>query len=427
MSWRLRPSSVVGETHVPGDKSIAHRALMLGAMAEGRSILRNLPTGADVRATASALRQLGTLIYDLEPHLTEIIGTTLHVAEDPVDCANSGTTMRLLAGILAGHSFNTVLTGDASLSRRPMRRIIEPLENMGAQVCAEDGHAPLSIYGDRLHGIVYRLPVASAQVKSAVLLAGMLAEGKTSVYEPLVSRDHTERLLTASGVAVRKAQDWIEIDGDQRPSPLRMEIPGDISSAAFLFAAAAMTGGSVCVRDVGVNPTRTRFLGVLEEMGAIVRIENLREVCNEPYADVTVAGSVHSSITLAEADVPLLIDELPLVALLATQCHGTTVIRGASELRVKESDRLSSVAKLLDALGASVQESMDGLVVRGPTRLSGGVTLTSEGDHRIGMLGAVAGLAAQGESFINGTEAVAVSFPAFADTLRMLGAKIDSA
>jgi 3-phosphoshikimate 1-carboxyvinyltransferase len=414
-----------GSAVVPGDKSISHRALMLASLACGTSEIRNLASGADVLATIECLRALGPEI-DVEDSRAVIqsIGT-FQPPRDALNAANSGTTMRLLTGILAGQSFASCMAGDASLSSRPMTRIIQPLTRMGAHIDSVDGRAPLTIRGAELRGISYRSSVASAQVKSCLLLAAMLADGVTTIEESTQTRDHTERLLTQTGVSILSRDRTVSITGGQRPAPFMMDVPGDMSSAAFLFAAAAATNGCVTVDGVGVNPTRTAFLDVLTRMGAGVRVEHMRVRHGEPIAQVTVQGRVTLPIDMGPQDVPSLVDELPLCALLATQANGESVVRGATELRVKETDRISGVVSSLQRLGANVRELPDGFAVQGPTPLTGAV-VTAAGDHRLAMMLAVAGTIADGETVIEGAEAAVVSFPEFAATWHSLGGRIDA-
>jgi 3-phosphoshikimate 1-carboxyvinyltransferase len=409
MKWQVSPSLVTGIAEVPGDKSIAHRALMLASLAAGHSEIDNLPNGEDVQSTARCMSALGASIH--------ISDTTTHVeapeqlreASVPLDAGNSGTTMRLLAGILAGQPFPSCLTGDASLSRRPMSRVVEPLKRMGADIRAEDGHAPLTIGPSNLRGIEYVLPVASAQVKSAVLLAGLFAEGTTRVVEPAPSRDHTERMLAALGVPVEREGDSVAIHGGAHLRPFSTRVPGDISSAAFLFAAAVLTGGEVTVRNVGMNPTRAALLAVLQRMGAAVSVAKERSEMGEQVADVTVSGSITGPLVVTPQEIAVVIDELPVLALLATQAAGTSTVRGAGELRVKETDRT---------------ELPDGFVIRGGTRLRGN-TVSSFGDHRLAMMLAVAGAVADGLTTVEGAEAADISYPQFAATLAALGGRIE--
>ncbi len=400
-----------GEATVPGDKSISHRALIFAALAEGPCRIEGLSTGADVRSTASCLRQLGVCIdADGTVHGVGLHG--LRAPEAPLDCGNSGTTMRLLAGVLAGSGVGGTLDGDESLRRRPMARVLDPLRAMGAICEATDGRAPLHFAPGRpLRGVDHVLPIASAQVKSALLLAGLWAEGRTSVREPSLSRDHTERMLAAFGAPI--ANTTIHRTDILR-APATLHIPGDPSSAAFLLGAALLVpGGSVTVRNVDGNPTRTGLLDVLDRMGARITRTPRGEAAGDPVIDCTARHGPSLTATVVEPhEIPALVDEVPLLAALATQAHGTTEIRGAGELRVKESDRLAAIAAGLAALGANIEELEDGLRIHGPTPLRG-ATVDSHGDHRIAMSLAVAGLVATGETVIRGAEWVDISFPGF--------------
>ncbi len=426
MKWRITPSILEGSITVPGDKSIAHRALMLGALADGVSDIHGLPAGEAVRATAACVGLLGV---DVQVDGTSARITSPGYLSAPMQdlyAGNSATTMRLLTGILAGQPFSARLTGDEYLSRRPMQRVIEPLSRMGADIRSQDGRAPLYVAGRDLHGIHYTLPVASAQVKSAVLLAGLFAEGETEVVEPVPTRDHTERLLRALDITVRQQNGAVNVGGGQRPRPFTLDVPGDVSSAAFFFAAAALTGGEICVRDLGVNPTRVAFLEVLKRMGAGVEVQHCGEHMGEPVANVTVSGPIREPVEIGPNEVSLLIDELSLVVLLATRARGSSMVRGAAELRVKESDRIRSVVSVLRPMGADLDELPDGFVVRGPSLLRG-AAVQARGDHRVAMMAAVAAMAAKGETVVDGAEAAAVSFPEFASCFRQAGGAIDAA
>jgi 3-phosphoshikimate 1-carboxyvinyltransferase len=424
MKWRVSPSRVSGQMRLPGDKSLSRRALIMAAMANGRSEIRGLSDGADVRSTADCLRRLGVIIRT-EGDVTVVeSGATLAPPQLDLCAGNSGTTMRLLAGVLAAQPYSSRLTGDESLSKRPMERVAEPLRRMGAAVATRDGVPPLEITGARLNGIHYQTPVASAQVKSAVLLAGVYASGETSVTEPVPSRDHTERMLDALGVPVRISGTTASISGGSLPRPLIAGLPGDPSSAAFFFAAASLTGGQVVAENMLLNPTRLGFGRVLERMGVRVQSDVRRHAVGEPVGTMEVEGPPTRAVTIAADEVPSLIDELPLVALLATQISGVTSVRGAAELRTKETDRIEAVASSLGAMGANVQALPDGFEVRGPTVLSA-AELDSRGDHRLAMTLSVAGLIANGITTIAGAEAAEISFPNFPDTLRRLGADLE--
>jgi 3-phosphoshikimate 1-carboxyvinyltransferase len=422
--WIVRGGDAVrGSLTVPGDKSISHRALLLGALAHGDTRVWGWLRGADCLATAAALRTLGVPIAEgAEGELT-IAGAGPEAWGEPgevLDVGNSGTTFRLLTGLLAGRPFFSVLTGDASLRRRPMRRVVEPLRAMGAAISGRAGgeYPPLALQGGPLRGIAWRSPVASAQVKSALLLAGFQAAGETSVSEPFLSRDHTERMLPAFGVPVQRDGSRVSISGGQRLRATSLRVPGDLSSAAFFLAAAAIDpAGEVEIRGVGVNPTRTGILGALERMGARIRRHDLRAEAGEPVADLGIRGGRLTGIRLRAAEIPALIDELPILAVAALFAEGETLIEGAAELRVKEVDRLAALEGELSRLGGEIRVEGDTLRIRGGRRLTGG-TVESRGDHRMAMSLAVAALFAEGETTIRDVGCVDTSFPGFADALR---------
>jgi 3-phosphoshikimate 1-carboxyvinyltransferase len=406
---------VAGELTVPGDKSIAHRALMLAALAQGESWVHGLPDGEDVLATVGCLRSLGANILR-SSGTARIRGAGLAsfaTPHGPLDCANSGTTIRLLLGVLAGSSVSATLDGDASLRRRPMDRVLEPLRIMGAKIESREGRAPVAVTGTSLQGRRHTLPVASAQVKSALLLAGLSASGPTTIVEPTPTRDHTERLLRAMGTDVSATVEGIVIRPSHQPlRPIELSVPGDFSSAAFWMAAAALRPGwSVIIGDIGLNPTRTAFLTLLQSMGAEVKVEEPTADI-EPCGQVTVTGHGLRAVVLGAADVAAAIDEIPALMVLATQAEGTTTIDGAGELRVKESDRIATMADGLRRMGAVVEERPDGVSINGPTPLNG-TTVESHGDHRVAMALAVAGLLASGPTTIEGADCVAVSYPNF--------------
>ncbi len=410
---------LAGRVRISGDKSISHRAALVGALARGDTVIHNFLRADDCLHTLSCLKAVGVSIEDEgDGVLVHGAGAQWRQPSAALDAGNSGTTMRLLAGILAGQRFSAEITGDASLRRRPMDRVIEPLAQMGAQIVAlGDGRfPPLRITGGSLRGIAYTLPVASAQVKSAVLLAGLLAQGQTSVVEPTPTRDHTERMLAAFGAPVRRDGNRVSLTA----AALRgreVHVPGDISSAAFLLAAAAARPGSeLTVEDVGLNPTRTGVLDVLRSMGARVEIRQTGEDNGEPVGSVTVRGQRLRGVTIGGSLIPRVIDELPVLCVTAAAAEGETVISGAAELRVKESDRIAVIARGLRALGGEVEERPDGLTVYGSS-LHGG-RVASAGDHRIAMAFAVAGLLADGPVTIEGAESIAVSFPEFTRVLR---------
>ena len=420
-------ASLRGQVRVPGDKSISHRALMLGGLADGTSQIGGFLPSKDCLATLGCLRALGVKVEAHDATTLTIHGhglRGLRAPVSPLDCVRSGTTMRLLAGILAGQAFASILTGDRQLLRRPMRRIAEPLRRMGAEIDTTDGYAPLCIHGRRLHGYDHALPVASAQVKSALLLAGLDADGPTTVRQPGPARDHTERMLSAMGAAIDVAGLTVTLSTPVSLSPLSITIPGDMSSAAFpLVAGALVLGSDVTVASVGLNPTRAGLLDVLQEMGAEISSSNEHESGNEPLADVTVRSSALRGVTVGGDTVVRMIDEFPALAVAATQAHGATIVRDAAELRVKETDRIATVVRELRAMGAQIEPLPDGFVVQGPTPLHGAV-VNSHGDHRLAMALAVAGMVADAAVVVQGAECIADSFPGFGELLRGLGATI---
>jgi 3-phosphoshikimate 1-carboxyvinyltransferase len=420
---RVEPAAaVVGHVVVPGDKSISHRSVLLGGLGEGETHVKGFGRSADTMATVHAMRALGVEVEELGDDELVVHGVGLRglrAPDEPVDCANAGTLIRLLAGIVSGQTGRFELTGDESLRSRPMERIAEPLRRMGARITTEDGHAPVVIEGsDALVGIDYALPVASAQVKSAVLLAGLNASRETTVVEPKPTRDHTELMLEAGGVKIRRRPGSVTVDASGAIRLGELVVPGDFSSAAPLFVAAALVPGSdVTVHELGLNPRRAALLDVLERMGARVSIYNRRRAGREPVGDVQVQHAELVATAITPDEVPLLVDELPLVALLGSHARGETVVRGAAELRVKESDRIEAVTDLLRACGAKIHSTEDGWKITGvPRRLKGG-KVAAQGDHRIAMLGAIAGLSSRGGVEIEGADTVAVSFPGFFDLL----------
>lgn len=414
-----------GRVCVPGNKSISHRALLLGALAEGDSQVSGFLTSGDCLATLDCLRALGVEIETHGETTLTIHGHGLYglqASTAPLNCVRSGTTMRLLAGILAGQSFESTLTGDPQLLRRPMRRIVEPLHRMGAEIEDTDGCAPLIVRGRALRGYDHTLAVASAQVKSALLLAGLYADGPTIVREPGPARDHTERMLAAMGANIETSGLTITLSPclPLSLSPLSLSIPGDISSAAFpLVAAALIPGSEVTIADVGVNPTRTGVLEVLRAMGANVALDNEHEQGGEPVADVTVRSSNLMGVEVGGDTVVRTLDEFPVLAVAATQARGTTRVRDAAELRVKETDRIAAVVTELRTLGAHIDPLPDGFIIEGPTPLHGAV-VDSHGDHRLAMALAVAGLIAEGETVIENAECIPDSFPGFVELMRAL-------
>lgn len=414
-------AGVRGDLAVPGDKSISHRALLLGAIAEGESEIRAFGRSGDTLSTVSALRRLGVEIAEGD-EIVRVRGVGLRGLRPPggpIDCGDAGTLMRLLAGILAGHEGAFELVGDESLSRRPQERIAEPLRRMGARVETTDGHAPVRIEGGPLGPLRYELPVASAQVKSAVLLAGLYAGcGPTTVVEPAPTRDHTERMLAAAGARVRVRPGEASVWPVECLTPLSLDVPGDFSSAApFLVAATLLPGSELRLRGVNVNPTRIGFLHVLERMGARISLFNRRAAGGEPVADIEVSSAPLVATAIEPMEVPLLVDEVPLFALAAARARGESVVRGAQELRAKETDRIESVTTSLRALGIRIAATDDGFGVRGvPTRPKGG-GMRCAGDHRIAILGAIAGLVSREGVRIEDAEAVSISFPGFFELL----------
>lgn len=411
-----RVASIRGEFRPPSDKSLTHRAYMLGAIASGPSMIRNPLRGEDCESTLRSLEQLG-LRAEVEPRETLLIpAKEWKQPVAPLDCGNSGTTMRLLSGLVASRPLITRLVGDESLSRRPMKRISEPLGMMGAEVKGET--PPLEIHGGELRGIAYRTPVASAQVKSCVLLAGLRASGETSVIEPVGTRDHTERMLASAGVALQREGQKVSLAGGQRPARFEFSVPGDISSAAFFMVASAMLPDSeVVATEVGANPFRTGILEIFADAGVPFWLDHRKEELGEPVQSVRVRSSeTLRSFRIEGEVVPRLIDEIPVLAVLATQCEGTTEIRDAKELRVKESDRIELMADGLRRMGAYVETFPDGMAITGPAKLKG-INVDARGDHRIAMAFAVAGLVAEGTTEIEGADTIRTSFPDFEQEL----------
>jgi 3-phosphoshikimate 1-carboxyvinyltransferase len=414
-------SSVVGHIAVPGDKSISHRAVLLAAISEGATRITGFGRSADTEATVAAVRALGAEVAEEGDDSLVVHGVGLRGLRQPpgpIDCGNSGTLMRLLAGILAGQQGRFELTGDESLSSRPMERIAEPLRRMGARVETTDGRAPIVVEGGDLTAIDYELPVPSAQVKSCVLLAGLYARGRTRVVEPVPTRDHTELMLAAAGAPLRRRGKSITIAPAERLELGSIHVPGDASSAApFVVAATLLAGSELTVHGVGLNPTRTGFLDLLARMGARLTVVNRGRLGRELVGDLDIRHAELVAASVEPAQVPLLVDELPLFALAAGCARGESVVRGAGELRAKETDRIETVTNALRALGIRISASDDGFGVRGvPTRPKGG-GVDSGGDHRIAMLGGTAGVASREGVTVKGAEAVAASFPGFFELL----------
>ena len=422
--WKIEKAPALqAELTVPGDKSISHRAIMFAALASGRATVTGFLPGEDCLSTMKAFQQLGVKITrtDETTVIIEGNGGQFTAPKGDIDCGNSGTTMRLMCGILAAQPFRCRLTGDASLSKRPMRRVIDPLTQMGAKITAEGerGSAPLIIEGGLLEGIEYTAPVASAQVKSAVLLAGLFASGKTTVSEPAQSRDHTERMLAWHQVPLQKDGLTVSVNGGAQLTARDFAVPGDISSAAFwLVAAAAQPGSHLRIKNLGLNPARTGVLAVLARMGAQVT-ETLENSDCEPSGTVEVRGTRLRATTIGGAEIPNVIDELPILAVAAALAEGRTIIRDAHELRVKETDRIAAVANNLRAFGVRVEEKDDGMEIEGGAKLHG-AEVESFGDHRIAMAFAILATFAEGTSLIRDTDCVATSYPGFYDTLRRL-------
>ena len=424
----VRPArNIRGSVELPGDKSISHRYGMLAGIAEGPSRLENYSTGADCASTLSCMRSLG-VEWSRKPggNVIEIEGRglSLRAPEGPLDCGNSGSTMRMLSGIVAGQRFSSEMIGDESLSRRPMERVIQPLSAMGAQIRSRDGKPPLRVSGTALKAVDYKVPVASAQVKSCLLFAGLFAEGETRVEEPIRTRDHSEVALRAFGVHLDRksvgAGSEVRIRGGQRLRGVEFRIPGDLSSAAFFFSAAALFPGSkLTIPHLLMNPTRARLLDILMQMGLRIAVTQLEEVQGELVGSLEIEGGKLKGIRIAGADSAALIDEIPVLAAIAPFSEAGIEVRDAKELRVKESDRIAAVAANLRRMGAEVEEREDGLEIRGGQTLHG-AELESYGDHRIAMAFAIAALGATGDTLIRGAESAAISYPAFFQTLEAI-------
>lgn len=423
LSLTYKKPTLKGSIQVPGDKSISHRAIMFGSMATGTTTVEGFLMGDDCLSTISCFKKLGVKI-----DITDKLVTIQSEGEDSwiepsevLDTGNSGTTTRLMLGLLAGTGFHSVLAGDESIAKRPMKRIINPLREMGADIRGrQDGqYTPLAVQGISLKAIDYTLPVASAQVKSAILLAALKAEGKTIIHEPIASRDHTEIMLEHFGATITREDHLIKLEGGQKLTAANVQVPGDISSAAFMIGAALITEGSkVILKNVGINPTRTGILDVVEQMGGVIEIEE-NDTQGERSADLTVTSSALKGIEIGGDLIPRLIDEIPLIALIATQAEGTTIIKDAEELRVKETDRIAAVVMELSKMGADIEATEDGMIIHGPTALSG-AEMTSYGDHRLGMMAAIGALAASGEIVIDDPDCISISYPNFFEQLNLL-------
>lgn len=417
-------SYLKGETEVAPDKSISHRTVILSALAEGRSRVKNFLEAEDTLSSCDCLRSLGLTIEKQGEELI-IDSPGMNGLQEPtrvLDCGNSGTTMRMLAGLLAGRPFMTILSGDASLNKRPMQRIITPLTMMGTKFMARrDNYPPLAVQGGQLQGIEYHMPVASAQVKSSLLLAGLQAEGVTAVYEDQLSRDHTERMLKAMGAQIDMQSGQVRVMPGAKLSPQDWEVPGDISSAAFLLVAASIVPNSeVLIKRVGINPTRDGILEILNLMGARITVQNAQTVAGEPVADLLVQSASLQAVEIQGTIIPRLIDELPVIAVAMAAAQGVSVVRDAAELRVKETDRIAAVCSQLSRMGVAIEATPDGFIVDGSKSHLCGAEVDSFGDHRIAMSLAVAGLLADQPTYINNAEAVNVSYPQFWDTIKSL-------
>ena len=417
-------NSLKGEVSIPGDKSISHRAVMFGSLAEGTTEVTNFLQGADCLSTISCFRKLGIEIENTSQRIL-IHGKGLHGLTEPsdtLDTGNSGTPTRLISGILAGQRFTTILNGDASIQTRPMKRIITPLSMMGADITSLKGNdcAPLRICGGQLHGIAYKSPVASAQVKSCVLLAGLYADAPTSVTEPVLSRNHTELMLAGFGAHVASSGTTATIEPEPDLNGMKIEVPGDISSAAYFLAAGLMIPHSeILIKNVGINPTRDGILRVAKEMGGDITILNEKTSGGEPTCDLLVRSSSLKGVTIGGKIIPTLIDEIPMIAVMACFAEGITTIKDAQELKVKESNRIDTVVTNLKAMGAHIEATDDGMIIEGGYPLHGAV-IDSHLDHRIAMRFAIGALGADGETRIEGAECVKISYPEFYQTLEKL-------
>jgi len=413
-------NKISGKISVGGDKSITHRSLILGAIANGKTEIINYSHAEDCLSTIKCLRAMGVEI-NVEKNKIIIAGRGLKGLKEPedvLDCGNSGTTMRLLAGLVSGQNFYSVLTGDDSLRKRPMRRIIEPLKLMGARIeSRRDNFAPLGISGNRLKGIEYKMPVASAQVKSSLMIAGLYADSKTIIIEPIRSRDHTERLFKFFGIKFKRKNNKITVLPAKGFSGKIIKIPNDISSAAFFLILGILTADKLTLKDTGINPLRIGIIQVLKDAGSKITLENQRNFCNEPIADIVVKKKKPEPFIISGTLIPKLIDEIPVLAVLATQLEGRSIIKDAKELRVKETDRIKAIVTELKKFGANIKEIEDGLIIDGPTELIGTVC-GSYKDHRIAMALTIAGLIAKGRTIIKDIDCISISFPDFVNTLK---------
>jgi 3-phosphoshikimate 1-carboxyvinyltransferase len=425
MGKQLTPiQSLNGTIKVPGDKSISHRAVMFGSIAEGKTTINGFLTGEDCLSTISCFKKLGVNIEQDNEQVT-VNGKGISGLKPPTEdlyVGNSGTTIRLMLGILANTPFTSVLTGDESIAKRPMNRVTQPLKQMGAEIEGnESGNkVPLQVKGGKTKGFHYHSPIASAQVKSAIILAGLKGDGTTSVTEPLKSRDHTERMLEAFGAKVECEGLTVSIHGGQELKGTHIEVPGDISSAAFFLVAGAIVPNStITLQKVGLNPTRTGILDVLNQMGAEISYQNMNDEVSEPFGDLVIKTSSLKGTVIKGDLIPRLIDEIPIIALAATQAEGQTIIQDAQELRVKETDRIKTVVNELKKMGADIEATEDGMIINGRTMLKG-APVQSHGDHRIGMMLSIASCIAEGETTLSNSEAIAVSYPTFYNQLERL-------
>lgn len=421
-----RSTSLCGELTVPGDKSISHRSIMLGSLAEGTTEVHGFLQGADCLSSIACFQKMGVAIEnDRATNIVHIHGSglqNLQAPSDTLDVGNSGTTTRLMSGILAAQSFESIVNGDASIQKRPMKRIMTPLSLMGADITSihDNDCAPLRIRGRQLHGIHYDSPVASAQVKSAILLAGLYAEGTTEITEPYVSRDHSERMLSAYGAKITRTDHTVTIQPADHLYAQKILIPGDISSAAYFIVAGLITpNSSLTIRNVGINPTRDGILEVCKSMGAKLTLSNVHEMTGEPVADITVETSPLKGTIIEGAIIPELIDEIPIIAILACFADGDTIIRNAEELKVKESNRIDVMVENLTSMGADIEGTEDGMIIHGGRPLHGTI-IDSKLDHRIAMSFAIAGMNADGETEITGAECVNISYPDFYQDLKKI-------
>ena len=409
-----------GILEIPSDKSISHRAVILTSLAKGKSVIKNFSKGQDPHSSLNVCKHLGVDAEFVDGNLTIVSKGKLSVSQSPLDCGNSGTTMRFMTGILAGQNFTSILTGDESLSKRPMKRVIEPLTLMGAQIQSQDFKAPLKIIGKPLHAINYKSKLASAQVKSCILLAGLYCDGESVFEEPYLSRNHTELMLKSMNCDIKTSDNIVKIRKSNL-EPIEIEIFGDISSAAyFIVAGLIVPNSNIILKNVGLNPTRTGILDVVQKMGGNIEILDKKEVCGEIVGDIKICYSDLSGCTISGEIIPRLIDELPVIAVLACRAKGQTTVKDAQDLRNKESDRISAIVSELKKLGADIQETSDGFIISGVTDLKGGCEVEAYKDHRLAMSLYVAGLICKNPICINGFEWVNISFPEFENMFNLI-------